>query len=418
MSSTVGRRLAALASVAAVLMVLLSGCNRTKVEGEGRVEPSGRILLTRDDRAATIDGARSLVTGDKVEVADGAATVTLPGGDVLELRPRTVVILADGPEVRSGSVLVLAAGAPRTMRAAGSQVDAVGATRIDVSLALRVVSYGGRAAIRSGGSTLEVPALREASVPVIGVLRGPRPLAIDRADPWDQRFLGEAATLEPDLESRARGFTGQVAAGNASSVAYYRDLLPGLGGEPGFQQADVERLGRGPADIAGQADVGRFRAGDVLFGAAVAVQGRRGTFADRLAGATAFRAEGASWSLVSLDQQVPSIEALLRLVDGAVNVAPLELASPGARPSTPSNPEPSPDRSDPTPTPVTPRPPAPRTTPTTRAAAPVPTAPPSVPQPAPLPARPTIVLPLDPLLDAAVDPVLDLLNNLLGSNPR
>ncbi|MEO5678679.1 MAG: hypothetical protein ABIS47_03325, partial [Acidimicrobiales bacterium] len=359
MSAAALRRLVTLLAVAAAVAALVPGCNRGKVGGEGRLDPAGRVVLTRDDQPTTVTRSRPLVTGDTVEVAEGTAKVTLPGGDVLELRSRSILVLARGPDLRSGSMLVTTSGPARTVRATGSQVDASGATRIDVSLALRVVAYGGRAVVRSGGRTLEVPALREASVPVVGVLRGPRPLAIDGNDAWDRRLFGDAADREADIESRARGFTGQVAPSNASSVSYYRDLLPGLAGETAFQKEQVERLGRAVVAPAEAVGASRFRAGDVLLGAAVALQGRRGTFAERLAGATGFRAEGASWALIALDQQVPSIDDLLRLVDGAVNVAPLELAAPG-RPVAPAVPEAPPARPVTAPRPTTP--PTPSTT--------------------------------------------------------
>jgi len=413
---TLARRLVVVIVVTAAVTALVPGCRGgAKVEGEGRLDPNGRVVLTRDDQPATVSSSRSLVTGDVVEVGDGTAKVTLPGGDMLELRPRSILAFNRGPELRSGNVLVTAAGARRTVRAAGSQVDALGATRIDVTLALRVVAYGGRAVVRSGGRTLEVPALREASVPVIGVLRGPRPLAIDRADPWDRRFLGDAAAKEPDLESRARGFTGQVASRNANSLFYYRSVLPGLSGEPAFRQADVDHLGRAAViDAVEPVSTERFRAGDVLLGAAIALQGRRGTFAERLAGATAFRSEGASWALVGLDQQVPSIDGLLRLVDGAVNVAPLELAAPGSWSSAPAVAEPAPAR--PTSTTVPPRAPSTTTTrPTRPAPVPTTTLPPPLPQQRAQQTPPPLVLPIDPLLDAVVDPIVKLLNDLLGT---
>lgn len=406
------RRTAVLA-VAALILALVPGCNRDKVEGEGRLEPEGRVLLTRDDKPTTVSRARTLVRGDAVEVADGSAKVTLPGGDVLELRPRSVLVLNDGPELRTGTVLVTATQAPRQIRAAGSQVDAVGATRLDVTQAVRVVSYAGRAVVRSGGRTLELEALRETLVPGVGVLREPGPLAIDRADPWDRRLLGDAVSREAALESLADGFTGQVAADDADSVGYYRGLLPDLARHQAFDQGAVTRLGLGtmsPTERA-RADPSRpSRAGDVLLGAAVALKGGRGTFDERLAGAATFRGQGASWSLVALDQQVPSFGDLTALVDGAVNDAPLELAARG--PQTPSA------VPAPVPAPVTTRPQASRSASTTRPRQTTTTAPQPQPQPQPQPSRPPIVLPVGPLLDTTVDPVADLLNDLLGTNRR
>jgi hypothetical protein len=412
--STMGmvRRLVVLLAVVATAAGLLTSCNRSKVEGEGRLDPDGRILLTRDAKPSTVSRSRSLAKGDTIEVAEGTAKVTLPGGDVLDLRPRSVLVLDRGPDLRSGTMLVTAEGAPRTVRAAGSQIEASGAVRLDVTLALRVAVYGGYAVVRTGPRTFDIAALREASVPVVGVLQA-RPLAIARDDAWDQRFFGDAARKEPDLESRARGFTGQVSASDARSLAYYRDLLPALRAEQAFQQNAVERLGRPPA--AGPNE--RLRAGEVLLGSAIALLGKRGTFADRLERGGTFRSEGASWAVVALDQQVPSIDELLKLVDGAVNVAPLELAAPGS-PSPPiAVVEPPPARATTTTAPprrttttTTTRPV--RATPTTTSPTPPP---PQAPPPAP---SGTIVLPVDPLLDALTDPVIDLLNSLLGNPPR
>lgn len=400
-------------AASAVVAALAPGCSRNKVAGEGRLElEGGRVLLTRDDKPKTVARSISLVTGDTVEVTDGSAKVTFPGGDMLELPPRSIVRLRRGPEVRSGNVLVSTVGPARLIQAAGSQVEVMGSTRIDVSLALRVVTYRGGSVVKSGGRAVLVPALREVSVPVAGVLRGPRPLAIDPADAWDQRFLGDVVAKESDLESRARGFTGQVSSANAESVAYYQGLLPELVGERALRPIDLQGFGRSPSE---RADVGRFRAGDVLVGAAIALQGQRGAFVDRLTGASAFRAEGASWALVSLDQEVPSIDSLLRLVDSAVNVAPLELAAPASRPPPVVVPVvPAPTRPPTTKSPET------QTTTKTTTVAPPPT---TVRSPLPLPpdqlrdpqpTPPPLVIPLDRLLEAAIDPVVKLLNDLLG----
>jgi len=401
--------------IAGVAALITTSQRDPEVEGEGRLDPHGRVVLTRDDRPTTVSTARTLVMGDTVEVGDGTAKISLPGGDVLELRTHTIVSLIQGPTLREGSLLVTAAGPPRTVRANGNVVDASGATRMDATLALRVVSYRGRAEVRSGGRTLEVPALREASVPIVGVLRGPGPLAIDGSDDWDRRLLGDAVTRGPDLESLAKGFTAQVSAGNADSVSYYRSLLPGLGGTVPFQQADVDRLGRAASDASQQTGAERFRAGDVLLGAAIALLGGRGTFADRLTGAAKFRGEGAPWGLVALDQQVPSFDALVRLVDGAVNVAPLELALPGAPVTT----APLPTAAPATPPPPTTVAPNLRPAPTTTTTAPARTTPTTLPPARTQPQSPPSLLPpLDPILGAVVDPVVKLLNDLLGTGRR
>ena len=399
--------------VTVLLAATVPGCSRAgKVEGEGRLDPKGRVVLTRDDHPATVSGSRSLVAGDTVEVSEGTAKVTMPGGDVLELRPRSVLVFDRGPELRSGTILVGTANGSRTVRVAGNQIDANGATRIDVAPALRVLAYAGHAIVHSSGRTLDVPALREASVPVIGVLRGPQPLLIDPQDVWDQRYFGEAASKEAELEDLARGFAGLVSTADATSLAFYRGILPGLRDQPDFQQAQVDRLGRAAFASTERAGTGRFQAGDVLVGTAIALQGKRGTFAERMVAAADFRTDGASWALVSLDQRVPSIADLLGLIRGAINGSPLELAMPGSGAAAPPA-QAAPTRAAPTTTPGTPRAPASptstapaRTTPTTTPA--------QARQPQPQ-TPPTLVLPVDPLLDAVVDPVAKLLNDLLGA---
>ncbi len=378
---------------------LLVGCNpSTQATGEGRLEPGSQVLLTtRGGQPVTSSKSRPLESGDSVEVFQGVAKVTLPDGQVLELQPRSVLVLDQGPELRSGDLLVTApSGSSPTsaIRAAGSQVRVSGAARITFAPSLRVVTYQGTSTLRSGARQIDVPALRSADVSLPGLLPGrPSPLTLNRSDPWVGRFLREALEGEAGLENRSRGFTSQVAATDASSPAFYSSLLPGLAAP--LQQGVVDRFGRAQPGTP-------VRAGEVLIGLIVALQGQRGTFADGVSGAATFRAEGASWALVAVDQQVPSIDAVLRMVDDAVNVAPLELAAPA-----PTAPPPTPPR-----TPTT-RPANPRVTPapptTTRPAQPRTSTPTQAP---PTTAPPAV--PLDPLLDATLDPIVELLADLLN----
>lgn len=398
------RRLATLV-VSSGVAALLVGCSpSTKPAGEGRLEPGSQVLhTTSGGRPVTSSGSRTLESGDSIEVFQGAAKVTLPDGQVLELQPQSVLVLDQGPELRRGDLLVTAANPGTTaIRAAGSEVRVSGAARITFAPSLRVVTYQGTSTLRSGAREIDVPALRSADVSLPGLLPGrPSPLTLDRADPWVGRFLREALDGEAGLESRSRGFTSQVAAKDASSPAYYSGLLTGLAAQSALQQDLVDRFGRIPPGTPVQA-------GEVLIGSIVALQGQRATFADRVAGAAAFRAEGASWALVAVDQQVPSIDAVLRMVDGAVNVAPLELAAPAPPPPPPSPPPPAPGPA-PTTRPANPRSaPAPPTTSTTRPAQPR-TSPPT--QAPPTTAPPAVRL--DPLLDATLDPIVDLLTDLL-----
>jgi len=396
-------RLAAVV-VSSGVAALVLGCNpSTKATGEGRLEPGSQVLLTtRGGQPMTSSKSRPLKSGDSVEVFQGTAKVILPDGQVLELQPRSVLVLDQGPDLRRGDLLVTApSGSSPTsaIRAAGSQVRVSGAARITFAPSLRVVTYQGTSNLRSGARQIDVPALRTADVSLPGLLPGrPSPLTLDRADPWVGRFLREALDGEAGLESRSRGFTSQVAATDASSPAFYSSVLPGLAAQAALQQDLVDRFGRVQPDTA-------VRAGEVLIGSIVALQGQRATFADRLAGAAAFRAEGASWALVAVDQQVPSIDAVLRMVDAAVNVAPLELAAPA-----PTAPPPTLPRPAPTTQPANPRTaPAPTTTSTTRPAQPRTSTPTQAP---PTTAPPAVSL--DPLLDANLDPVVALLADLLN----
>jgi len=388
--------------VSAGVAALLVGCNpSTTATGEGRLDPGSQVLLTtRGGQPMTSSRSRPLQSGDSVEVFQGTAKVTLPDGQVLELQPRSVLVLDQGPDLRSGDLLVTtpAGSSPGQIRAAGSEVRVSGAARVTFAPSLRVVTYQGISALRSGARQLDVPALRTADVSLPGLLPGrPSPLALDRADPWAGRFLRDALENEAGLESRSRGFTSQVTAMDASSPAFYGSLLPGLAAQAPLQQDLVDRFGRTQPDTP-------VRAGEVLIGSIMALQGRRASFAERVAGAAAFRAEGASWALVAVDQQVPSIDAVLRMVDDAVNVAPLELAArpPTALPLTPPG-------TAPITRPANPRTaPAPTTTSTTRPAQPRTTT--------PTPAPPTTTAPavrLDPLLDTTLDPIVDLLADLL-----
>lgn len=296
-----GRRLAAVV-VSSTLAVGALSCNTNRVAGAGLLEPGGRVLLSTSGREpATVARARPLKDGDTVEVVEGTAKLTLPGGEVLELRPRSILALRPAPELRSGDLLVTSSTEPKAanvVRAAGSEVAVAGSVRITLAPSLRVVTYRGSSTLRSGGRELEVPALRSADVSLIGLLPGrPSPIVLDRADPWVGRFLNDALEAEAALESRSRGFTSQVSARDAGAPAFYRGLLPGLANEPDFDQAVVDRFGRAQPS-------GPVRAGEVLIGSAIARQGVGRGFAERLAAAAAFRAEGATWAVVAVDQQV------------------------------------------------------------------------------------------------------------------
>jgi hypothetical protein len=381
-------------TLVATMVALAGGCRKQPAIGEeGRLEPGGNVLLSgRGGDPISITSQRTLRRGDVVEVSDGSASVALPSGATLELRPRTIVVFDKGPELRNGDLLVVAQRGPQVVRAAGSDVRASGATRLTQSLSLRVASYAGKASIESGGRSIDVPALRQVGVPAVGVVPGaPSPLVLAREDPWDKRFLGNVMANIDALESLSRGFTSQAVGGR--SVGFYRSLIPALDPQSAFQQAYVDQL-REP--------------GEVLLGSMIALLGRRSTFADRLAAAAAFRADGAPWALVALDQDVPSFEVLRNNLATAIDRTVLQLAAAAPPPVTVPAPTTTVKRTTSGRTPATsaPAPTTPSPAPTTAPTTPTTTTPP--PAVAPPPTQPP------GLLSPIVDPVVNLLNGLLG----
>ena len=48
--------------------------------------------------------------------------------------------------------------------------------------------------------------LRRVEVPALGELTEPQPIRYDTADPWDQRYLVDAISLDQQLERLLPGF--------------------------------------------------------------------------------------------------------------------------------------------------------------------------------------------------------------------
>ena len=170
-------------------------------------------------------------------------------------------------------------------------------------LATEAASYAGDLNLESAGRQLTVPALRQAAVPGPGLVpTTPVPLDYRADNPWDRRYLGDAIELGDELQARSQGFTAQLAPGEGHTAGFYRQLLPDLEGERAFDQ--------------GLIDPG-IPPGDTLVGAAIAAESRRGAFGDRWRGVFSFRAQGARWGLVALEQRVTRAP-LLSTVDAAL----------------------------------------------------------------------------------------------------
>ncbi|HEX7277645.1 MAG TPA: hypothetical protein VF244_09760, partial [Acidimicrobiales bacterium] len=193
-----------------------------------------------------------------------------------------------------------------TVTTEGTDVIVRGDAEVSRGAVVVVSSFLGDVELRSGDRSTTVPALRQATVNPDGTLVGePVPLQYDSDDPWNRRFLSEAIELGNELEARSKGFTAQLVATDGRTQDFLVSLLPDLAGQPG---------------LAGLFDATR-PPGESLVGAAIVLQGSRGTFAERWADVFGFRDQGAQWGLVAYDQGVTRTP-LLAAIDGAIGRGP------------------------------------------------------------------------------------------------
>ena len=394
-----------LGAAAGVGLVASAACSDGDGRSVARLEVAGRTEVAEGEGEEwqAVRGNRALRAGERVRVVTGTSLVRLGEDRGLALRPGSQIEIDPGGAVggtrpaaalQAGDVLMLARG-PLAVTArdrAGGAVVRDGAARVSGGPELRVAAYGGAAQLVAGGRSLDVPALRQASTRPPGELPpAPEPLAYSPADPWDQRFLGDAIELGSQLAARSEGLTGQLRPGEGQSAGFYRQLLPALEREPAFDQALLTPP-RPP--------------GETLVGAAIAGEGTRGGFVERWNSVFAFRSQGAAWGLVALDQGVTRVP-LLSAVDAAIGRA-LEVRGRAAPPPPLPPPGAPAGGSGPSPT-------APPTGPVTPAPLP-----PVPPPPGPPPAPPTSggVRTGLPLVDDPVNGLIDALGNLLGGLGR
>lgn len=318
-----------LATLAAVLLATgVTGCSRSQPAG-GRIDVDGQAEISRpgEDRRE-ITGSADLRSGDRVRMLQGSAVIRLRDDRRLELRQGTDVemqVVGDSKEVRpvliGGDLLVVSDGAPLAVDVDGADVAVQGDARVSRGVVLLVAAYEGTAQLRSEGSTLTVPALRQAALPATGQFpTRAAPLEYLPTDGWDQRYLSDAIELSNQLDARSLGFTAQLVSTEGRSVAYFRDLFPELAAEPAFTAALLNPA-RPP--------------GETLVGAAIALKGTRGSFADRWGAVFGFRDERAAWGLVALDQGVSRVP-ILQMIEAAVSRGPTQFAS-GPPTRTPSS---------------------------------------------------------------------------------
>ena len=358
-------RKAALAVVITIVSAMVAGCSGSDGEPVARLSVDGMAEVSRhDENASNVDGNRSLRAGDRVLVREGTAIVRFGGDRQLELRKGSSIELVAGPvessvrtELVGGSVLATAGNQPVTVTSDGTELLVTGTARVSRTLSLLVATYRGSTEITSGGRTLSVPAFRQVNLAAAGLLPNrPSPVEYVATDAWDQRLLSDAVNLGAQLGAKSRGFSSQPGAGDGRTPAYFRQLLPALAAQPEFDTLlDPSRP-----------------AGETLVGAAIVLESRRGSFADRWSGVFGFRGDGADWGFVAGDQGVDG-SAVLNTVDAAIGRAPAPLFAGGTVPPTTRPPpqQPPPPRRT-TPTTAPPRGPATATTVAPPTAPPVP----------------------------------------------
>lgn len=362
------RRVATLVAAATVALGLAScGDGDEPAADEARVEVDGRATITRlDGTTETLDDSATLVFGEVVAVDEGTATVTFAAGERYELRAEPVTSrleLGSPPTVLEGDVLV-ADGFPASVRYDTVTLSALGPLKVSSGVP-DATSYAGRARIDGAGSLDEVEGLRRV---VLTASATPEPLTYDGADGWDRRYLSEAVAFGERLEALARGYTADIGPDATRPASFYEAVIPALDDEREFSD-----------DLLGDRPVG-----EILVGAAIAVQGRDGPFRERWDQVFAFRDEGAAWGLVAAAQGVSSAP-LLETIELAVAVA--SPPPPGTTPTTTGSPTTTTGTS------------------TSTTTAPPPTGPPTPPPTGPPP----------PTIDPVLDPVGDIVDRLLGA---
>jgi hypothetical protein len=337
------RRFGALVAVIAAMLALgsgLVGCsNSTLGPGEARLNvSSGRAQVATTGKSwHTAHSDQRLHRNDRVRALSGLSEVRFSSDRTVELRDGSELQVLPQPALMKGDVLATAKGTPLTVNAGNADAQVRGgAVHVSRALGVTAASYAGAVTVTSAGRDLVVPALRQAGVPGPGLVpAAPTPLDYRADNPWDRRYLGDAIDLGDELQARSEGFTAQLAPSEGHTAGFYRLLLPALENEPAFSQALL------PPDMS---------PGETLVGAAITVQGKDGNFLDRWQSVFGFRAEGARWGLVALDQHVTrapllgAVDDALGRRSGGTNVAapPASVgAPPGLLPTTPPSPSPS-----------------------------------------------------------------------------
>jgi hypothetical protein len=339
---------------ALIAVVLLGGFVTLVVDDDGGVPASGAratavdgvtLVVHTDGSSSPIETGEVVLAGDEVRVRSGTVVLELASGAVLEGREEsegvdaTRVRIGAAPQLVAGDLLV-DSGVPVVVGAGGNDVSFEpdgsegAAARIRRGLSVTVGLYRGTAALDSAGQERAVPAYRQLSVASLGrPPASPDPLRLDPTDGWDLRYLGIAFELTRRLDALSGTYTANLGLAGATAEAL-EAVVPALADEPDF---GPELLTAG----------GRMRpGGESLVGVSIALLGRADGFASRFERVRGFRADGAEWGLVALDQGVaearlvaaveaayaraiqPSREAAAPVPDGTPAVTPTTVAAP------------------------------------------------------------------------------------------
>jgi hypothetical protein len=172
----------------------------------------GPVQIVHDGEARPAIEPTELEPGDLVRTSSGGrAILRYPGTQSVEVAPGAeLAVASSGPELVGGSALVRSS-AGLAVQVGEIAVEARDALyRLDRGVALRVGVYEGDVTLPGSGFEGVVPRLREAVVTAGIVAREPRPLALDPADVWDTRLLGEAIDLGLELDQLEEGLARQL----------------------------------------------------------------------------------------------------------------------------------------------------------------------------------------------------------------
>ena len=285
--------------------VVLGACSRgSAAHGAGTLKATGDVQVAG---LSIAEGTPvTLHPGDLVTVRTGRAVVTVPGGATLEMRDGSMVRFDAQPSLIAGDLLAESGAQALHIATGVGEVTVKGVAGLQRDLALTVRTYAGDAAV-AAGRTVVVPALSQETVASIGVTPQPSPLHIDSADTWDQRYLATAIELTRQIESQSSYVTANAPDGSASSVAFFTHALHPLSASAVFNQAVLQS--------ATVNSVAR-PAGEQLVAAAVALAGP-GDFAGRWNAVFQLRDAGAQWGIVVLDERADPMQ-VLRLIEDAV----------------------------------------------------------------------------------------------------